>query len=200
MPRKHQFAGASEAAASAGIVRTRWLWKLVAPCWAEVVPNLAANAGRALRPMLPPSAHERRPFFVHRDSVSRSSARSATVHRNRAGDGGLVALATARARQTHRQLQWVRKGAQSTGPKRKHGSQLIFFACFWCFEATCLPACRCRGALGTTPRARAHEMYAGLCSMPAQTKQTYDDTSSACNPHSFCPAAAVVETSRRAVR
>ena len=42
--------------------------KLAAVCLAEVLPVTAADAGRALGPMLPSSARERWPFCVLRDS------------------------------------------------------------------------------------------------------------------------------------
>ena len=52
----------------AGTGRARWLWQLVAVCWAEVPSIVAAGAGRALGPMLPTSARERWTFCVLRDS------------------------------------------------------------------------------------------------------------------------------------
>ena len=46
----------------------RRLWQLATVCWAEVLPVTAAEAGRALGPMLPASAREPCPFCVVRDS------------------------------------------------------------------------------------------------------------------------------------
>ena len=52
----------------AGTARARWLRQLAAACWAEVLPVIASEAGRALGPMLPSSARERWPFCVLRES------------------------------------------------------------------------------------------------------------------------------------
>ena len=54
--------------AAVGTGRARCLWKAAAVCWAEVLPVIAADAGRALGPMLPSSARERWPFCMLRDS------------------------------------------------------------------------------------------------------------------------------------
>ena len=52
----------------AGTARARCCSPFAAVCWAEVLPVIAADAGRALGPMLPSSARERWPFCVLRDS------------------------------------------------------------------------------------------------------------------------------------
>ena len=52
----------------AGTAHARWCSPFAAVCWAEVLPVIAADAGRALGPMLPSSARERWPFCVLRDS------------------------------------------------------------------------------------------------------------------------------------
>ena len=52
----------------AGTARARCCSPFAAVCWAEVLPVTAADAGRALGPMLPSSARERWPFCVLRDS------------------------------------------------------------------------------------------------------------------------------------
>jgi hypothetical protein len=52
----------------AGTGCARWLWKVAAARWAEMLPFIAAEAGRALGHMPPASAPERWPFFVLRDS------------------------------------------------------------------------------------------------------------------------------------
>ena len=52
----------------AGAGRARWLRRLAGSCCAEVLPVTAAEAGRALGPMLPSSARELWPFCVLRDS------------------------------------------------------------------------------------------------------------------------------------
>jgi len=52
----------------AGTARARWCSPFATICWAEVLPVTAADADRALGPMLPSSARERWPFCVLRDS------------------------------------------------------------------------------------------------------------------------------------
>ena len=52
----------------AGTARARWCSPCAVVCWAEALPVTAAEAGRALGPMLPASARERWPFCVLRDS------------------------------------------------------------------------------------------------------------------------------------
>ena len=52
----------------AGTAHARWCSPSAAVCWAEVLPVITADAGRALGPMLPSSARERWPFCVLRDS------------------------------------------------------------------------------------------------------------------------------------
>ena len=61
----------------AGTARAHWCSPFAAVCWAEVLPVTAAEAGRALGPMLPASARELWPLRVLRGFVSRSSAGSA---------------------------------------------------------------------------------------------------------------------------
>ena len=51
-----------------GTARARWCSPFTAVCWANALPVTAAEAGRALGPMLPSSAWERWPFCVLRDS------------------------------------------------------------------------------------------------------------------------------------
>ena len=46
----------------------RWCSPFAAVCWAETLPVIAAEAGRALGPVLPSSAREHWPFCVLRDS------------------------------------------------------------------------------------------------------------------------------------
>jgi hypothetical protein len=58
----------------AGTGCARWLWQVVAPCSAEVLPMVATDAGRALGHMLPASARERWPFCVLRDSCHAATA------------------------------------------------------------------------------------------------------------------------------
>ena len=53
---------------AAGTARARGLRQLAAACGADVLPTTSPEAGRALGPVLPPSARERWPFFVLRDS------------------------------------------------------------------------------------------------------------------------------------
>ena len=57
----------------AGTGRARWLRRLAGICCAEMLPITAAEAGRALGPMLPSSARELWPFSVLRgaDLLSR---------------------------------------------------------------------------------------------------------------------------------
>ena len=52
----------------AGTARARWCSRFAAVCCAEALPVTAAEADRALGPMLPASARERWPFCVLRDS------------------------------------------------------------------------------------------------------------------------------------
>ena len=52
----------------AGTARARWRSPFAVVCWAEALPVTAAEASRALGPMLPASARERWPFCVLRDS------------------------------------------------------------------------------------------------------------------------------------
>eukprot|EP01043_Picozoa_sp_COSAG02_P037495 COSAG02_NODE_2819_length_7966_cov_42.870726_2_plen_208_part_00 len=52
----------------AGAARARWCSPFAAVCWAEVLSDTDAHAGRALGPMLPSSAWERWPFCVLRAS------------------------------------------------------------------------------------------------------------------------------------
>ena len=49
-------------------LHARWLWQLASICWAEILPMKAAEADRALRPMLPTSAWDPWPFCVVRES------------------------------------------------------------------------------------------------------------------------------------
>ena len=51
-----------------GTGRARCLWKVVAVCWANALPAIVAETGRALGPMLPASAWEPWPFCVVRES------------------------------------------------------------------------------------------------------------------------------------
>jgi hypothetical protein len=62
----------------------------------EVLPVTAADAGRALGPMLPSSARELWPFCVLRDSCHAAVPISQVYHQL-ARDAGLVALAAAHA-------------------------------------------------------------------------------------------------------
>ena len=69
VPPRHRFTACiGRLSAAVGTGRARCLWKAAAVCWAEVLPVIAADAGRALGPMLPSSARERWPFCVLRDS------------------------------------------------------------------------------------------------------------------------------------
>ena len=69
VPPRHRFiACIGRLSAAVGTGRARCLWKAAAVCWAEVLPVIAADAGRALGPMLPSSARERWPFCVLRES------------------------------------------------------------------------------------------------------------------------------------
>ena len=52
----------------AGTGHARWLWRLAGSCCAQMLPDIVAEGGRALGPMLPSSAWELWPFFVLRDS------------------------------------------------------------------------------------------------------------------------------------
>jgi hypothetical protein len=52
----------------AGTARARRCSPFAAVCWAEVLPVIVTETGRALGPMLPSSARERWPFCVLRDS------------------------------------------------------------------------------------------------------------------------------------
>ena len=52
----------------AGTGRARWMWWLAGSCCAEMLHVIAAEADRALGPMLPSSARELWTFFVLRDS------------------------------------------------------------------------------------------------------------------------------------
>ena len=66
---RHRFTACiGRLSAAVGTGRARCLWKAAAVCWAEVLPFLAADACRALGPMLLSSAREPWPFFVLRDS------------------------------------------------------------------------------------------------------------------------------------
>eukprot|EP01043_Picozoa_sp_COSAG02_P003426 COSAG02_NODE_83_length_39665_cov_25.213719_25_plen_188_part_00 len=69
VPPRHRFTACiGRLSAAVGTGRARCLWKAAAVCWAEVLPFLAADACRALGPMLLSSAREPWPFFVLRDS------------------------------------------------------------------------------------------------------------------------------------
>ena len=69
VPPRHRFTACiGRLSAAVGTGRARCLWKAAAVCWAEVLPVIAADAGRALGPMLPSSAREPWPFCVLRDS------------------------------------------------------------------------------------------------------------------------------------
>eukprot|EP01043_Picozoa_sp_COSAG02_P012801 COSAG02_NODE_502_length_21039_cov_62.499045_10_plen_209_part_00 len=69
VPPRHRFTACiGRLSAAVGTGRARCLWKAAAVCWAEVLPVIAADVGRALGPMLPSSARERWPFCVLRDS------------------------------------------------------------------------------------------------------------------------------------
>ena len=58
----------------AGTGCARWLWQVVAPCSAEVLPMVSTGAGRALGHMLPALARERWPFCVLHDSCHAATA------------------------------------------------------------------------------------------------------------------------------
>ena len=69
VPPRHRFTACiGRLSAAVGTGRARCLWKAAAVCWAEILPVIAADVGRALGPMLPSSARERWPFCVLRDS------------------------------------------------------------------------------------------------------------------------------------
>ena len=69
VPPRHRFTACiGRLSAAVGTGRARCLWKAAAVCWAEVLPVIAADAGRALGPMLLASAWERWPFCVLRES------------------------------------------------------------------------------------------------------------------------------------
>ena len=80
----------------AGTGRARCLWQVIAVCWADALPTIVSEAGRALGPVLPAPARELWPFCGVRDSCHAALPDQPGSHRL-ARDARPVALAATHA-------------------------------------------------------------------------------------------------------